>query len=153
MLRRNGPVIIHDSLGPFKPTTQMAFWSVQPLLHRWLQSVPILYNGTPLASLKLPLLMWGCGRHLIHGSLGPHEFSTQMTSRSIQLVLHGSLVSQTDRQTDRQTDHATWSVTIGCICVCSTVMQPNNNNSLNNNHVFPLIYSRNSVYCLPVVIL
>jgi len=31
-------------LGPCEPTTQTATRSVQPCLHRWPQSVPILYN-------------------------------------------------------------------------------------------------------------
>jgi len=35
--------------------------------------------------------------------------------------------------TDRPTDHATRSVTIGRIYVCSTAMQPNNNNNKYNN--------------------
>jgi len=33
--------------------------------------------------------------------------------------------------TDRQTDHVTPSVTIGCICVHSTAMRPNNNANVN----------------------
>jgi len=40
---------IHDFLGHSEPTIQPASRLVQPLLHRWLQSVPILYNGTPLS--------------------------------------------------------------------------------------------------------
>jgi len=36
--------ITHDSLGPSVPTTQTASQSVQTFLHRWPQSVPILYN-------------------------------------------------------------------------------------------------------------
>jgi len=34
--------------------------------------------------------------------------------------------------TDKQTDHATQSVTIGCIYIRSTAMQPNNTNTNNN---------------------
>jgi len=64
--------------------------------------------------------------HLIHGSLGPPESSTQMASRSLQLFLRGSLVWQTDRQTDQPSDHATRSVTIGRIYVGSTAMRPKN---------------------------
>jgi len=44
----SGPHLTHDSLGSSEPMTQTAFRSVQPFLHRWPQSVPILYNGTPL---------------------------------------------------------------------------------------------------------
>ena len=57
--------------------------------------------------------------HVIHGSLGPPESSTQTTSRSVQPCLQGLL-------TDRLTDHSTQSVTIGRIYVGSTAMQPNN---------------------------
>ena len=45
---RSGPHITQDSLGPSEPTTQTAYRSVQPFLYRWPQSVPVLYNGTPL---------------------------------------------------------------------------------------------------------
>jgi len=48
----------HDSLGPSEPTTQMASRSVQPSLHKWTQSVCILYNGMPLSPSKLPF-PWG----------------------------------------------------------------------------------------------
>jgi len=47
-----GRHLIHDSLGKFEPTTQMASSSVQPFLHRWLQCVSILYNWPPLPQLK-----------------------------------------------------------------------------------------------------
>jgi len=88
----------NDSFSPSEPTTQTAL-SVQPFLHRWLQSVPILYNGTPLPPSKLPLPMGGSGHHLIHGSLGPPESSTQTASRSVQPFLQGLLVW--DRATNR----------------------------------------------------
>ena len=42
------PHLNHDSLGQSKPTIQTASRSVQPFLHRWLQSVPIVYNGSPI---------------------------------------------------------------------------------------------------------
>jgi len=38
-------------------TSGSASRSVRPFLHRWLQSVPILYNGAPLFPSKLPLPM------------------------------------------------------------------------------------------------
>jgi len=59
--------------------------------------IAILYNGTPLALSKLPLPINGCGPHLIHGSSGPPESSTQMVSRSVEPFLQGSIVWQTDR--------------------------------------------------------
>ena len=48
-------------LGPFEPTTQTASLSVQSFLHRWPQSLPILYNGMPLSPSKLPLPIGGSG--------------------------------------------------------------------------------------------
>jgi len=75
----------HDSLGPSQPTNQTASLSVQPFLHRWPQSVPIPHNGTPLPlPFKIAPSHGGSGPHLIHGSLGPPESSTQMASRSVQ---------------------------------------------------------------------
>jgi len=43
------PHLKHDSLGPSEPTMQTASWSVQPFLHRWLPSVPILTMGRPFS--------------------------------------------------------------------------------------------------------
>ena len=49
----SGPHLTHDSLGPSEPTNQTASLSIQPFLQRWLQSVPILYNGMPLFPIKI----------------------------------------------------------------------------------------------------
>jgi len=46
--------LTHDSFGPSEYTAQTASRSVQPFLHRWPQSVPILYNGTPLPPKSAP---------------------------------------------------------------------------------------------------
>ena len=54
------PHLTHGSLGPCEPTTQMASGSIQLFLHRWLQSVPILYNGT-LLPLKIVPFHVGSG--------------------------------------------------------------------------------------------
>jgi len=88
-------------------TTETPDRSVQPCLHRWLRSVPILYNGLPASHSKLPLPMLARRRHVIRGSLGPPESGRQMATWSHQPFLHGSLVWQTDRATERPTDHAT----------------------------------------------
>jgi len=48
----SGPHLTYDSLGSSKPTTQTASLLIQPSLHRWLQSVPMLYNGTPILPQK-----------------------------------------------------------------------------------------------------
>jgi len=75
--------------------------------------------GRPIP-LKIARSHGGLGSHLIHGSSGPPESSTQTASWSIQQFLQGSLLWQTDRQTDH---HATRSVTIGRIYVRSTAMR------------------------------
>jgi len=62
--------------------------------------------------------------HLIHGSLGPPESTTQTATR---LFSHFCKA----HNHDRLTDHAT-SVTVGCTYVRSTEMQPNNNNIYKN---------------------
>jgi len=86
---------------------------------------PYFTTGLPWP-LKIAPSHGDLDAHLIHGSLGPPESSTQTASWSVQPFLQGSLVWQTDRQTDRltdrQTDHATRSVTIGRIYVRSTAV-------------------------------
>jgi len=72
--------------------------------------------------VKIPPPVVDLDPHLIHGSSGPLESSTQTASRSLELFLQGSLLWQTDRPTD----HTSRSVTIGCICVHSTTMWPEN---------------------------
>jgi len=61
------PDLLHDCLGPCKPTTQMASRSIQPFLHSSPQSIPILYTmGCPfpsklsisMAESRLVLLRW-----------------------------------------------------------------------------------------------
>ena len=84
--------LIHGSLVPPESSTQMASRSVQPFSHRGPQSVPILYSGTPLSPSQLLLPMGGSGPHLMHGSFGSPESSTQTASRSVQPFLQGLLV-------------------------------------------------------------
>jgi len=113
------PNLIHDSLGPSKPTNQMACQLVQSFSHSSWSNVPILYNGMPLSPLKIAPSYRGYGPHLIHGSWA-HP------SISIGSAIFAGLTAVTDRQTDWPTDHTTWLVTTGCIYVHSTTMQPNN---------------------------
>ena len=80
--------------------------------------VPKLYNGPLLFSSKLRLLMGDLVPHLIRGSLGPFESSTQRTSRSVQPFSQGSRSSQTDRPTDDAT-----SATIGRTYIGSLVLR------------------------------
>ena len=58
--RGTEPHLIRDSLGLPESSTQTGSRSFQPFLHRYLQIVLILYNGTPLppSKLFLPLRMW-----------------------------------------------------------------------------------------------
>jgi len=110
------PHLTHNSLGQSKSTVQTASWSVQPFLHRWPQSVPVVYNSPPLFPTQNCPFPWGdLDLHVIHCYLGPHKSSMQTASRSVQLFLQGSLVWQTDRPTD----HAIRSVTVDYIYVCS----------------------------------
>jgi len=64
--------------------------SVQPVLHRWPQSVPIPYNGTPLP-LIIAYFHGESGPHLTHGSDCQRESSTQTAFRSVQLFLEPKL--------------------------------------------------------------
>jgi len=79
----SGTYVTHDSLDPCEPTTQTTPRSVQPLLHRWPQSVLILYNGSPVFHSKLPLPMGYLDPNVTQVSLGPPESSTQTPSRSL----------------------------------------------------------------------
>jgi len=57
----SGTHLIHASFGSLEPTTQTVFPSIGCavyFLHRWSQSVPILYNGTPLRPQNCPF-SWG----------------------------------------------------------------------------------------------
>jgi len=99
--------VTHDALGPCErtnSTTQTAPRSVQPCLHRWLRSVPILYNGLPVSSSKLPLPMLASAPlHWAHRVRNANANGNFIVSA----VLQGSLLWQTDRATHRPTDHAT----------------------------------------------
>jgi len=117
--------LTHDALGPWEPTTQTASRSVQPCLHRWPQSVPILYNGRPGSPSKLPLHtgFWTpCNTFFI----GPSESWTQFDRCS----RFAWLTRVTDWHSDRQTDRPRYSVgNNSLICpvyVRSTAMRRNN---------------------------
>jgi len=100
----SGPHVIRNFLGPSKHTNKTASQSVQPFWHRWPPTAPsvlILYNSLPLLPSKLPITMRDDDLHLIHGSLGPPESSTQTASWSVEPFLQGSLLWQTDKQTNR----------------------------------------------------
>jgi len=113
--------VTHASLGPpkFVPQTETASRSVEVFLHSSQQKIPIIYNGPPPLPLQNCPCAWGIWTH--RGSLDPHEFTTQMTSWSVQPFLQGSWLWQTD--------HAILSLTVGCIEVWRTAMRPKNNNN------------------------
>jgi len=89
---------IHNSLGKSESTTQTASRWVQPFLHRWPQSVPILHNGPPPPP-KNCLFQW---LHVTwaHPSPEPKRHLDQFSR-----FLRGSLLWQTDRQTDSDRPH------------------------------------------------
>ena len=102
LMGRFGSHRTHDSLSLFELTTQTASRSIQLLLHRWPQSVPILYNGPSLLLSKLPLTMGDVDRHV----MAPWTYPSPQPKRHLSrcsCFLQGSLLWQTDRQTDRQT--------------------------------------------------
>ena len=85
--------------------------------------------GCPFPS-KLPLLMGDLDLHLIHGSLGPPESSNQTASWSIQLILQGSLVWQTDRLIDRTCYSVNNNRQTACtymVLRCGLIINNNNN--------------------------
>jgi len=100
-----GPHLTHDSFGPSEPTTQTASRSVRPFLHRWQQSVPILYNGAPFSPQNYPLHMEWSGPRSNTWFLWPTRVPNlrHLDRCSRFYRAHYSLVWQTDRQTDRQT--------------------------------------------------
>jgi len=55
--------------------------------------------GRYMSSSTMPLLSWGSGPHLVHGSLDQHELAHQTASPSIQPFLHSLPVCPTQRQT------------------------------------------------------
>jgi len=77
---------------PAESTTQVASGSVQPCLHRWLQSVPILFNGTPLLVKIAP-------SHGVSGLPGPTQVFNP-NGISIGSAIFAGLTSVTDRPTD-----------------------------------------------------
>jgi len=83
------------SFVPLESTIQTANRSLWSFLHSSRQKVHILTMGC--SSPKIARCHGGSGPHLIHGSQGPPESSTQTASRSVQPFLQGSLVWQTDR--------------------------------------------------------
>ena len=86
-------------LGPIRTHNRNGVSIGSPVLHRWPQIVPILWNWTPLYPSKLPLPMEESRPSSNTCFPGQPESSTQMASRSVQPFLQDSLVWETDWQT------------------------------------------------------
>ena len=113
------PHLTRDSCCPSEPINQTVSLSVQPFLHRWPQSVPILYNGMLFPPQNCPF-PWGGPKHPSHTWFpGPTRVLKWHLNRFSHLAGLTSV-------TDRPTDHATRSVTIDRIYVRSTAMQSKN---------------------------
>ena len=95
--------LIRVSLGSPRSTSQTESRSIQPFCTAHGRASYTLERAVP-SPVKKCSCSWGdLDSHLIHGSLGLPDPTTQTAFRSVQLFLQGSLVWQTDRQTDRQT--------------------------------------------------
>jgi len=121
--RQCAPHLMHASLGPPKSIYQTAPRLVQPFLHSSRQTIPILYNGLPLAPPSKLTMHGVSGPHLIPGYLGPPKSITQTAPWSVQ-----PLSWQTYRLTHWPTDRPRY-----CICnnrlliyVRSSMMQSKN---------------------------
>jgi len=121
------PHLMYDFLGPSESTTQIATWSVQPFLHRWPYSVPIIYNGNPFSTQKLSL-PWGIWTASNTWFPWPIQVLTQNG-----IMIGSAVLAGLTSVTDRPTDHTTWSVRIGRICVRSIETLTCFNKMINRN--------------------
>ena len=78
------PHLIHEYLGPccMQAHNPNSIFIGSVIFAQFPQSYLYFTMGCSLTPEIAPSC-WGCGPHLIRGSLGPPESSTQMTSRSI----------------------------------------------------------------------
>jgi len=97
-IRGSRPHIIHDALGPPKPTTEMASRLVQPF-STYDRSVPILYNGLPLPPpLKVAHSHGGMWTPSNTWFLSPTQV---LNPNAISIGHFSGLTSVTHRLTDR----------------------------------------------------
>ena len=97
----------------------MASRSVKPFLHRWIQSLPILYNGMPLLPSKLLLPTGGSGPPCNRWFPDPTR-----VLHSNGILISAAVFAGLTSVTDRPTDHATRSVTIGLHLHCVSKNAP-----------------------------
>jgi len=108
----SGPPCNTCFLGLTPVSVLCGIWIFSPVFAQLMTAS--LYTSKWAAPLPLIVaaLHGDLGPHLIHGSLGPPESTTQTPRWSVQPFLQGSQ--------SRQTDNVTPSVKIGSIYVCST---------------------------------
>jgi len=92
-------------LGPVRAQTPNGILIGLPFLHRWPQSVPILYNGTPLPLKISP-------SHVGSGPLSNTWFPGPTRVLNLNDTSIGSAIFCRDHWCDRPTDHTTRSVTM-----------------------------------------
>jgi len=89
----------HDFLGPSETTTEAASVSHAVVFAQITEECTYTLQWAIPPPQNCPF-HGDLDSHLMHGFLGTPECWTQMTSRSVQPFLQGSLLSQTDWQTD-----------------------------------------------------
>jgi len=93
--RQCAPPLIHASMDSHESIPQTASRSIQPFLNSSRQRVLRFIMGRPFLPQNCPFTWGNMDPHLIHGSLGPPESTTQMASLGVQPFLHGSRLWQT----------------------------------------------------------
>jgi len=90
-------------------TAECLFYYGCPFPHRWLQSVPMLYNGTPLSPFRITPSHGGSEPPSNTWFPGP-TWVLNPNGISIASADFAGLTSVTDQQTDRQIDQPCYSV-------------------------------------------
>jgi len=95
----SGPHRIHDSLSQTEPTVQTASRLVQLFSYRWPQSVPKLYNGTPLSPQNCPF-PWGIWAPSNTWFPGPTQV---LNPNGILIIISSAVLVGLTSVTDQQT--------------------------------------------------
>jgi len=106
--------VTHDALGLCEPTTETAPRSVQPCLHRWLQSVLIWFACFALKIVPAHVGIWRFWTSCHTWFIGPTGVRNANGNLIVSAVFAG-LTSVTNWQSDRQTDRPRYSVGGGVI--------------------------------------
>jgi len=113
------PYLIHASNNPPETKTQTTPPSVQPFLDSSQQRVLILYNRQCLSPLKIA---FSHGRD----NIVPWVCPSPQPKQHLDWLIHFCRAHDCDGQTDRQTDRTRYSISNNRPHVCSTAMQPKN---------------------------